>query len=124
MEPSASRQLALGKACGFLHDVLQGSLHQGFKKPHGTWCRNAVPGSGCSIYADRPRACSGFWCEWMYNRDFGPEWKPDRAKFVVSFHPQTHIIDILVDPSLPNAWTKPPSTPRSRSGGGGTHRAQ
>ena len=108
MELSASPQLAPGKACGSCMMCCKVPYIREFKKPHGTWCRHAVPGHGCSIYPDRPRACSGFWCEWMFNPGFGPEWKPDRAKFVVSFQPKMHIIDILVDPSFPNAWTKPP----------------
>ena len=72
------------------------------KKPPGKWCPHAVFGKGCGIYADRPAVCSAFYCEWMRNPSLGPEWKPDKAKLVVSFP------DIWVDPSVPNAWREPP----------------
>jgi hypothetical protein len=80
-------------------------------KPPGAWCRHAAAGKGCGIYADRPSVCRGFFCHWMLNPHLGPEWKPDRAKFVLygeraSGGPQS--IHIAVDPSFPNAWTKPP----------------
>jgi hypothetical protein len=38
----------------------------------------------------------------------GPEWKPDKAKFVVSILPNFPFLDIWVDPSAPNAWREPP----------------
>jgi hypothetical protein len=76
------------------------------KKPAGKWCPNAVFGKGCGIYANRPGACSAFYCEWLRNPSLGPEWKPDKAKLVVAFLP--NFLDVWVDPSAPNAWTKPP----------------
>jgi hypothetical protein len=75
------------------------------EKPPGKWCQHAVFGKGCGIYADRPTACSAFYCEWMRNPSLGPEWKPDKAKFVVS---NLAFLNIWVDPSVPDAWTKPP----------------
>jgi hypothetical protein len=108
MTSSTSPQFAPGKACGSCMMCCKVPYITDFKKPYGLWCRHAVPGHGCSIYPDRPRACSGFWCEWMYNPNFGPEWKPDRAKFVVSFRPEARVLAIWVDPSFPVAWTKPP----------------
>ena len=44
----------------------------------------------------------------MLDPQLGPEWKPDRAKFVM--HMQTNCVNlqVAVDPSFPNAWTKPP----------------
>jgi hypothetical protein len=77
-------------------------------KPAGKWCHHAVPGRGCGIYADRPAVCSAFFCEWMRNPSLGPEWKPDKAKLVVSYLPNLPFLDIWVDPSVPDAWTKPP----------------
>jgi hypothetical protein len=39
----------------------------------------------------------------------GPEWKPDKARFV-SFpdSDNEHIYNVMVDPAFPDAWTKPP----------------
>jgi hypothetical protein len=45
----------------------------------------------------------------MLNPALGPDWKPDRAKFVLyGDAPSTGRIDIVVDPAFPNAWTKEP----------------
>jgi Fe-S-cluster containining protein len=74
-------------------------------KPAGKWC-NAVHGKGCGIYEDRPAVCSAFYCEWMRNPGLGPEWKPDKAKFVVSILPNFPYI--WSTPGSPNAWREPP----------------
>lgn len=79
------------------------------EKAPGVWCPHAVPGKGCGIYEHRPGSCRRFYCHWMLNPTLGPEWKPDRAKFVLyGDAPSTKRIDIAVDPAFPNAWTKEP----------------
>jgi len=45
----------------------------------------------------------------MRNPNLGPEWKPDKAKFVLSFPlPNFPFLDVWVDPGVPDAWTRPP----------------
>ena len=44
----------------------------------------------------------------MQDPSLGPEWKPDRAKFVVYLQRNGVHLQVAVDPSFPNAWTKPP----------------
>jgi hypothetical protein len=81
------------------------------EKSPGVWCRHVVTGKGCGIYENRPSVCQSFYCHWMLNPHLGPEWKPDRAKFVLyGKAPQgdQQLIHVAVDPSFPNAWTKPP----------------
>jgi hypothetical protein len=81
------------------------------EKPPGVWCRHAVPGKGCGIYENRPQVCRSFYCHWMLNPHLGPEWKPDRAKFVLYGDAPSdgrQLIHVAVDPSFPDAWTKPP----------------
>jgi hypothetical protein len=80
-------------------------------KEAGVWCPHAVPGKGCGIYENRPQGCRTFYCHWMIDPSLGPEWKPDRAKFVL--HAGTEriggqLIILAVDPNFPNAWTKAP----------------
>ncbi len=80
-------------------------------KAAGVWCAKAVPGKGCGIYENRPQGCRTFYCHWMTNRNWGPEWKPERAKFVL--HAGTggaggKLMILSVDPSFPNGWTKSP----------------
>src|ERR1700730_8709696 len=101
MTVSASPQLVPGRECGSCMMCCKVPPIKALKKPPGKWCPHAVFGKGCGIYADRPAVCSAFYCEWMRNPSLGPEWKPDKAKLVVSFP------DIWVDPGVPNAWREP-----------------
>ena len=78
------------------------------EKPSGQWCPHCLPGKGCGIYAERPGSCRAFYCLWMQDASFGPEWKPEKAKFVVYVQRNGVNLQVAVDPSFPNAWTKPP----------------
>jgi hypothetical protein len=79
-----------------------------FDKAPGVWCRHAVAGRGCAIYAARPGSCRAFHCLWMMDARLGPEWKPDRAKFVSYPQPNGVNLQIAVDPGFPNAWMRTP----------------
>jgi hypothetical protein len=83
-----------------------------FAKPPGVWCSHAISGKGCAIYADRPGSCRAFYCLWMQDESFGPEWKPEKAKFVVYVQQNGVNLQVAVDPNFPNAWRKPPFYPR------------
>jgi hypothetical protein len=107
MASSASPELAPGKVCGSCMMCCKLPPIREFKKPAGVWCRHAVTGKGCSIYAERPAFCQAFYCGWMRSPSLGPEWKPDRAKFVIG-HRSKNFLGVWVDPSYPDAWTKPP----------------
>ena len=52
-----------------------------FLKPQGKWCEHACD-SGCAIYADRPKACAKFICQWL-NGSFAERDRPDRAHLVI-----------------------------------------
>ena len=79
-----------------------------FHKPPGVWCRHAAPGKGCTIYGSHPASCQAFHCLWLLSPDFGPEWKPDRAKFVVYVQRNGENLQVAVDPGFPQAWQRPP----------------
>jgi hypothetical protein len=85
-----------------------------FDKPAGVWCRHAAAGKGCAIYAERPGSCRAFYCLWMQDESFGPEWKPEKAKFVAYVQQNGVNIQIGVDPSFPNAWMREPYYGRIR----------
>jgi hypothetical protein len=106
MTVPASPQLVPGRECGSCMMCCKVPYINALKKPPGKWCPHAVFGKGCGIYADRPAVCGAFYCEWMRNPSLGPEWKPDKAKLVVSILP--NFLNIWVDPSVPNAWREPP----------------
>jgi hypothetical protein len=109
MSFSASPQLAPGKACGSCMMCCKLPRIEELKKPPGVWCHHMTIGKGCNIYENRPPVCRSFYCRWMLDSSLGPEWKPEKAKFVMFSHPKNReLLYILVDPHFPDAWTKPP----------------
>ncbi len=110
-EPNATErapQLVPGRTCGTCMMCCKVPAIEEFAKPPGAWCRHAVAGKGCGIYAERPGSCRTFYCSWMQDDSFGPEWKPEKAKFVVYMQSNAINLQIAVDPSFPNAWTRAP----------------
>jgi hypothetical protein len=79
-----------------------------FEKPPGVWCEHAAAGKGCTIYGSHPTSCRAFYCLWMLDGSFGPEWKPDRAKFVVYIQRNGVNLQVAVDPGFPQAWRRAP----------------
>ena len=100
--------LVPGRACGTCMMCCKVPSIEEFAKPPGVWCRHAVSGKGCNIYPERPGSCRAFYCLWMQDESFGPEWKPDKAKFVVYVQRNGANLQIAVDPNFPNAWMKAP----------------
>ena len=66
------------------------------------------PGVGCRIYETRPEECRTFDCVWLTDARLGPEWKPDRAKFVLITARDGNGIEIRCDPGSPTAWRRAP----------------
>ena len=101
-------QPAPGKSCGgctLCCKVLEiGALN----KRHGTWCSHCQPGVGCRIYDHRPDECRSFLCGWLVDSRFGPEWKPDKSKLVITNAAGRKGLAIRCDPGYPNAWRKEP----------------
>ena len=111
MEPAEAAHVVPGRACGTCLMCCKTLTIKELEKPPGVWCRHVVTGKGCGIYESRPSVCRRFYCHWMLNPHLGPEWKPDRAKFVLFGEAPAgdrQQINIAVDPNFPNAWKKPP----------------
>lgn len=106
MEPTP--HLVPGRACGTCMMCCKVPAIEEFAKPPGVWCQHAVSGKGCAIYADRPGSCRAFYCLWMQDDSFGAEWKPEKSKFVVYLQRNGINLQVGVDPSFPNAWTRAP----------------
>jgi hypothetical protein len=86
------------------------------EKPPGQWCPHAVSGRGCGIYESRPATCRRFYCQWMLDPRLGPEWKPEKSKFVMYLGGTgKRDLNVAVDPAFPNAWMKPPFLATIRS---------
>jgi hypothetical protein len=77
-------------------------------KAAGKWCSHCKPGRGCKIHDNLPNECAVFNCLWKTEPTMSMHWKPDQAKMVLTVHPETHNIQVVVDPGLPSAWTRQP----------------
>ena len=99
---------AEGKSCGDCSLCCKVMGVAEVSKAPGQWCAHIVKGGGCSIYADRPASCRSFHCEWLQSATLGPEWRPDRARFVLSWEEDKQKLSIVVDPAQPAAWRREP----------------
>jgi hypothetical protein len=86
-----------------------------FKKPPGVWCKHCTPGKGCGIHATRPNQCRQFFCLWMTDAAWPDDWRPDKARFVLSVFPPNGFVYGQVDPGSPGAWRKAPYYDRLRA---------
>ncbi|RXF75536.1 hypothetical protein [Hansschlegelia zhihuaiae] len=77
-------------------------------KPAARWCPHCDIGRACRIYEDRPGECRTFHCIWLLRESFGPEWRPDRSKFVMYGSTDKAAFVINVDPTAPDAWRRKP----------------
>lgn len=99
---------APGRACGACTLCCKVYDVPAVESSAGQWCRHTKAGRGCGIHATRPDHCRNFHCLWMTEGWLGPEWKPDRAKLVLSLDPVSRSMNVQVDPGQPNAWRREP----------------
>ena len=72
------------------------------------WCRHVVQGQGCGIHPTRPEVCRLFFCHWLRNPNLGPEWRPDRAKFLIFTEMGGRRMVVAPDAGAPSSWRKEP----------------
>lgn len=77
-------------------------------KPMGRWCPKCAIGKGCTIYDERPPECRTFNCLWLSQDGLGPEWKPERSKFVLVRSADGGALIVQVDVTSPGAWLRAP----------------
>ncbi|MGU3536978.1 hypothetical protein [Methylobacterium sp. A54F] len=99
---------APGRACGACTLCCKVYDVPAVESVAGQWCRHTQAGRGCAIHASRPDHCRAFHCLWMTESWLGPEWKPDRAKMVLSLDPVTRNMNVQVDPGQASAWRREP----------------
>ena len=99
---------APGRACGGCTMCCKVYALPEFGKPPGVWCKHCAPGKGCKIHDSPPEQCRLFFCLWMTDGAMPNDWRPDRARFVLSVYPPNGFIYGQVDPGSPRAWMKPP----------------
>jgi hypothetical protein len=105
---AAPLALAPGKSCGSCTLCCKLFPVPELEKPAGVWCRHIAQGRGCGIHETRPPVCRAFDCQWLFNPDLGPEWKPERCKFVLSIYPGSNSLVVTSDPGAPRAWAREP----------------
>lgn len=103
-----ANQPALGRDCGSCTLCCKVYDNPDVGSVAGSWCQHCQPGRCCNIYATRPQQCRDFFCLWMTQAFLGPEWKPDKARFVLTMDPATSWLFAQVDPGAPQAWRKEP----------------
>ena len=72
MTPLAKRRCGPCRACCVELKIDDPDLHKGGQIvcPHHT-------GTGCRIYATRPKVCQEFLCGWRLFKEMGDDWRPD-----------------------------------------------
>ena len=99
---------APGRQCGTCALCCKVYTFPEIEKPAGVWCKYCTPGKGCSIHANVPDPCRDFFCLWMNDGSMPEEWRPDRARFVLTIYPTNGFVYGQVDPGAPGAWRKQP----------------
>jgi hypothetical protein len=72
------------------------------------WCRHVVQGQGCGIHPTRPETCRRFFCHWLRNPHLGPEWQPNRARFLIYTEAGGRRMVVAPDAGAPTAWRREP----------------
>jgi hypothetical protein len=97
---------ARGRQCGDCTLCCKVMAIDELAKPSGSWCRHCKPGRGCLVHEQRPAECRSFNCLWLTDDRFGPHWKPNRSKLVLTASEDG--IEIRCDPGFPDAWRRQP----------------
>ncbi len=100
--------LAPGRACGSCTMCCKTFGIPELDKKPAVWCVHVVTGRGCGIHETRPNTCRLFYCHWMRNPNLGPEWRPDRAKFVLTTEMEGRRMVVAPDTGAPTSWRKEP----------------
>ncbi len=99
---------AAGRACGSCTLCCKVFALPALEKPPGVWCGHCKPGNGCAVHNSAPLQCRQFNCLWMTDGKMPDEWRPDRARFVLSVNPSNGFVFAQVDPGAPGAWRRQP----------------
>ena len=107
MDAQAAGQTANFRSCGPCTMCCKLFEAPELGKPAHTWCAHVKKGAGCGIHAQRPASCAAFQCFWTFNPSLSDEWRPDRARFIVSVENGGGLL-ITLDKGQPTAWRREP----------------
>ncbi len=100
---------APGRACGPCTLCCKVYALPELEKPAGAWCKHCAPGKGCEVHDNPPSPqCGQFFCLWMTDATMPDDWRPDKARFVLSIYPPNGFVYGQVDPGSPGAWRRAP----------------
>ena len=105
---SQTLRLVEGRSCGTCAMCCKVFAIPELDKGVQQWCRHVVRGKGCGIHPTRPAVCQQFFCHWMRNPRLGPEWQPDRAKFLIYTEMGGRRMVVAPDAGTPGAWRREP----------------
>jgi hypothetical protein len=105
---------APGRECGSCTMCCKVYTFPEINKPAGVWCKFCNPGKGCKIHDNVPDPCRDFFCLWMTDGTMPDEWRPDRARFVLTIYPTNGFVYGQADLGSPGAWRRPPYYERLR----------
>jgi hypothetical protein len=77
-------------------------------KPAGAWCHHCQPGKGCAIWRNVPEKCASYYCVWRLDPNLGPEWKPEKARFILTHAHEEAPLAVVLDPAAPDAHRREP----------------
>jgi hypothetical protein len=98
-----------GRSCGVCSLCCKLLEVREISKPEGKWCVHCAPGrERCTIHEHRPDECRAFYCGWLTLNSLGEEWRPTKAKMVLSAEVNGNKMTVHVDPAFPNAWREEP----------------
>ncbi len=106
--PAAAPGLVPGRFCETCTVCCKAFAIPEVEKEPGAWCRHVVQARGCGIHPDRPQTCRLFFCHWMRNGALGPEWRPDRARFVMYTEMEGRRLVVAPDVGVPGSWRRMP----------------
>ena len=106
--PDPASLLVAGRDCGSCSLCCKVLGIPETDSPPGQWCRHVASGRGCAIHPTRPEGCRTFYCHYLRNPRLGPEWKPERAKFLLSIEMGGRRMVVAPDPAVPAAWRQAP----------------
>ena len=98
------------KSCGGCDTCCKVLAIETQEKPAGPLCDHCT--RGCSNNEGRPDACRGFHALWQKSEGLAPgsrldpEWRPDRAKFVMYAERADRRLNVIVDAAHPVAWKR------------------
>ncbi len=101
-------EVCVARECGRCSMCCKLPSIEEFGKPANQWCRHISKASGCAIYETRYDTCRGYRCLWLLNDDLGPEWQPNKCKFIIHKVEGSVGLWVNVDKSFPMAWKQEP----------------